>query len=350
MSGVPLQSQGLSKLHAVNCLAFSANCLCTYASTCRSFGMSHIDAALVYPTLVTPTGFSFAIWSVIFGLEACFTLMQLLQEYRSMPLLVKGIGYYNAAACVCQAIWSTCTIPNEMMVGSLVLTVAILAIFFALVRSASRYPTRTISEFLIFKAPFHLHGAWMCVVVVLNVNMIVVQKSPTAIGLQMAVAVLSFMVLASLSIAGALAGDGWLAVIVCWAFSGIAWNLASPPPLLAQRFAPEALEKFIGAARALAAVNGGIAAVLAFRAFRATRVALMMAPQRDFEPEGLVVLPLRPITREVERMEFRENPSCVSQWFAELQPPQHSAAYREEDGGGPRCETKWAHSTGSRSS
>merc|ERR1719201_3267629 len=155
-----------------------------------------------------------------------------------MALLVNGIGYRYAAACVLQALWSAFTIPSERMVSSLVLSVLILAVFFTLVRSSSRYPTRTISEYVLLKAPFHLHGAWMCVVVVINVNMIVVQMSPTDSGLQIVVAALSLVVLAVSAIAAALAGDGWLAVIMCWTFSGIAWNLGAPPPLLAQRFAP----------------------------------------------------------------------------------------------------------------
>jgi len=347
MSGVPLQPQRLGTLHAVNCVGFTVNCLFTYASTCRSFGMSHIEAAEVYPTLVTPAGFSFAIWSAVFGLQGCFVVMQLLPEHRSRPLVVKGIGYYYAAACVCQALWSAVAISSERMITSLVLVLAILVAILALVRSSSRYPTRTLSEFVMFKAPFHLHGAWMCVVVVLNANMVVVRTSPTDGDLQIVVAALSFVALAGFAVAATLAGDGWLAAVVCWTFAGIAWNLASPPVILEQRFAIGVFEKFIGAARAFAAVFGGIAAVLAFRAFRATRVALMIAPQRDFEPEGHVVLPLRP---RVERTEvsrsgsvFHDSPSCVSQWFTELQPHQHSATLRDEDGG-PRCEQKWAPS------
>jgi hypothetical protein len=332
--------------------------------------MSHIDAARVYPTLVTPAGFAFGIWSVIFGLQACFVIMQLLPDYRSMALLVNGIGYRYAAACVLQALWSAFTIPSERMVSSLVLSVLILAVFFTLVRSSSRYPTRTISEYVLLKAPFLLHGAWMCVVVVINVNMIVVQMSPTDSGLQIVVAALSLLVLTLSAIAASLAGDGWLAAVVCWTLGGIAWNLASPPLLLEERFGFAVLEKFVGAARAFAAVSGGIAAVLGFRGIRATRVALMMAPQHDFEPDGLVVLPMRPIIREVDQTErsgsktrnssgegpFRSatppirsatgsHGSCVSQWFTELQPSQNSAAYREEVQEGPRCEqATWAHS------
>merc|ERR1719460_3160569 len=112
-----------------------------------------------------------------------------------------------------------------MMESSLLLTVLILGVFFALARSSSRYPTRTISEFILFKAPFQLHGAWMCVVVVININMIAVQISPTDSGLQIAVAALSLVALTLLAIAAALAGDGWVAAVVCWALSGIAWNL-----------------------------------------------------------------------------------------------------------------------------
>jgi hypothetical protein len=330
MSGVPLQPQKLGTLHVVNCVAFAAQSLLTYANACRSFGMSHLDVAWVYPTLVTPADFAFGIWLAVFGLQAYFAVMQLQPDYRSSPLLVKGIGYHYAAACVCQAVWSTCTIPNEMMVSSLVLTAAIVVIFFALVRSLSRYPTQRISEFLIFKAPFYLHGAWICFVAVLNLNMIVVQTSPTNSRLQRSVAALSLVILPLAAIAASLAGDGWLAAVVCWTFYGIAWNLASPPPLLEQRFAPVVFELLIGAARAFATVSGGVSAVLAFRAFRATRVTLMMAPQREFEPEGLVVLPLRPIPWEVERTESRDNPSCAPQWFAELQPHQHTATKREE--------------------
>ena len=51
---------------------------------------------------------------------------------------MKGIGYYYAAACVCQALWSAVAISSERMITSLVLVLAILVAILALVRSSSR--------------------------------------------------------------------------------------------------------------------------------------------------------------------------------------------------------------------
>ena len=51
----------------------------------------------VYPTLITPAGWAFGIWGAIFGLQGCFTAMQLLPQYRAKPLLV--IFFSPFAAC-----------------------------------------------------------------------------------------------------------------------------------------------------------------------------------------------------------------------------------------------------------
>ena len=96
-----------------------------------------------------------------------------------------------------------------------------------------------LAEFMIMKAPFFLHGAWMYVVVVLNVNLLVIQRFPTNSAFQLVTAAGSVALIAVSAALAAFSGDGWLPAIACWTFSGIAWRLASPSSGVEHRFDPE---------------------------------------------------------------------------------------------------------------
>src|SRR5690242_14238874 len=48
-------------------------------------GRNTADVSAAYPTLVTPAGFTFAIWGVIYALLAIFVVFQLLPKHRQDP-------------------------------------------------------------------------------------------------------------------------------------------------------------------------------------------------------------------------------------------------------------------------
>jgi hypothetical protein len=67
----------------------------------------------------------------------------------------------------------------------------------------------------------------------------------------------------------------------------------------------------------------------------------MLAPQLDFATEEFVTFS-GPGTRDVrgsghEAMPWRDNPSVVTRWWAEL-PSFRNASNSDDDGDGPRCE------------
>ena len=97
--GQPRQPQSLGLVHAVNCMAFAGNSFCVYAATVGLFGMSNKDVSALYPTLVTPAFWGFLIWPVIFGLQGCFTLLQLLPQYREEPMSRRAAGGPAERSC-----------------------------------------------------------------------------------------------------------------------------------------------------------------------------------------------------------------------------------------------------------
>jgi hypothetical protein len=339
----------VGRVHVVNCAAFLANWICTYGSTCRTFGMSNIDASWVYPTLITPAGWAFGIWGAIFGLQGCFTAMQLLPQYRAKPLLVNGIACYFSVACTCQAVWAI-VFSRHMMIWSLVMTTGILVALVMLLRSMERYRAQTISDYVILKAPFHLHFAWIFVVVVLNVNMIIVQRGADNSTIQVVHAVGSFVVLAVGASVAALRAYGWIPAVVSWTFWSIAWNLSHPKPQLEALIGSVVLGRFVFAAVVLATMSSLSAAVLATQGFQDIRDSVLLAPTLDFAPDlttglhGNVVLPgagTRTVCANGHEPTLRDNPSVVTRWLTEL-PPMRQCETTDDEDDGPRCEQNTA--------
>ena len=93
------QPQSLGLVHAVNCVAFAGNLFCVYAATVGLFGMSNKAVSALYPTLVTPAFWGFLIWPLIFGLQGCFTILQLLPQYREEPMSRRAAGGPAERSC-----------------------------------------------------------------------------------------------------------------------------------------------------------------------------------------------------------------------------------------------------------
>jgi benzodiazapine receptor len=56
-------------------------------STTLLGGVTSADVSNMHPTLITPAGFTFAIWGIIYTLLLLFTVYQLLPKNRNKPFL-----------------------------------------------------------------------------------------------------------------------------------------------------------------------------------------------------------------------------------------------------------------------
>ena len=78
------QTEGVSALQMSNVLAFLAvivvNALA--GGTKLSNGRNAADVSAAYPTLVAPTGFTFATWGIIYVLLLAFIMFQLSPRHR----------------------------------------------------------------------------------------------------------------------------------------------------------------------------------------------------------------------------------------------------------------------------
>ena len=52
---------------------------------------TNVELADRYATLVTPTWWTFSIWIIIFLFQGIFVIIQMMEEYRLLPIIQEGI-------------------------------------------------------------------------------------------------------------------------------------------------------------------------------------------------------------------------------------------------------------------
>ena len=76
---------------AINIVAFIVTVVVNglAGSTTLLNGMTSADVSDMYPTLVTPAGFTFAIWGIIYTLLLLLVVYQALPKNRDKPFLAR---------------------------------------------------------------------------------------------------------------------------------------------------------------------------------------------------------------------------------------------------------------------
>ncbi len=119
------------------------------------------------PSLLTPPGFSFAIWGLIFAALSAYAVYQALPANLSNARL-RHIGWWTAAAMALNAVWEFVTAWQ----GITWITVVLLALIVAAALNAffglyERKPaTAAVNTFVIF--PVSIFTAWVTVACILN--------------------------------------------------------------------------------------------------------------------------------------------------------------------------------------
>jgi hypothetical protein len=162
----------------VNLLSYIANVGVTYGvGVAGLFGLqTNTVVSAKYPTLVTPAGYAFAIWGIIFLMQGIWVVQQFI---TCIPGVGRRLSYTDKIVAVrlnylfvvlAQVMW-TITFANEWIMPSAIVMLVLLwnlgVIVFSQLKPLNDIPWY--SNFLT-KFPFHIHFGWIFVAAIVNIN------------------------------------------------------------------------------------------------------------------------------------------------------------------------------------
>lgn len=204
-----------------------------------------------YQTLVTPAGYAFSIWGIIFTAELIWTIVQLFPAYRSNEIVVKSVGYNFALACLAQGSW-TIFFGFEKIALSLVAMICILIPLVFILLDLSRTSSATYGEYWLLKFPFLIHAAWIMAATLVNINVVVVayKASPvlqTIFGWASLVTVFFVGTYFTTTVWRESKRVWVVPCVLVWAAVAIASELSKPKDIILATFSESAIEQTKGA-------------------------------------------------------------------------------------------------------
>lgn len=128
-------------------------------------GMNTGQISDLYPSLFTPAGITFSIWSVIYLLLIAFTIYQL--YYYFVKPSFPRLGWLFAISCLLNSIWIVAwhyLLPELALLVMLGLLIVLILIFLHL----QQHPPETFTEKAFIRLPFTIYLAWICVATIAN--------------------------------------------------------------------------------------------------------------------------------------------------------------------------------------
>jgi hypothetical protein len=128
-----------------------------------------------YPTRITPAGYAFAIWSLIYLGMIAFSIYQALprntEKFRSIRTLY-------ILTCVLNCAWLYFW-HQEALIACLFIIASLLFVLLTIVSKLSK--TATIGDYWLAKAPFGLYAGWVTAATLVNAMIVLVYlKQPVA--------------------------------------------------------------------------------------------------------------------------------------------------------------------------
>jgi len=156
----------------LNFVFYVVNTVVTYGSQDGWFGETNTVLSKKYQTLVTPRGWAFAIWGLIFIAEGLAVAAPLHKRWRDTKVITEGWRYFWISACVWQCCW-TVAFAQEVIWLSLVFMLLIW-VSLAMIVFKARKMEYSIEEFWLFVFPFQVHIGWISAASFVNLNVVVV--------------------------------------------------------------------------------------------------------------------------------------------------------------------------------
>jgi len=183
-----------------------------------------------YQTVITPTGFTFAIWGLIFAFEGIFTVVQLTPRGRADSLVQKGVNLYFFFACLFQAAWVFLFGYEFIILSTVAMGLILLSLLAVLFSQARTETDLTKGEFWFLSFPFMLHCGWIFSAFALNVNVLLVDFEVGATGQTVAafVSLGYFVGITLYSLFGMKRAQYTIPSVFVWTILGIFLELREP--------------------------------------------------------------------------------------------------------------------------
>jgi hypothetical protein len=181
-------------------------------------GYNTEEVSAFYPSLFTPAGFTFSVWSVIYLLLIVFTFSQ---ARINKEQFFRSFSKWFLVSCVANFLWILVwhyLLPEISLIVMLVLLVCLTNIFLIL----QKQKLSSIDFFLI-RLPFTFYFSWICVATIANISAVLVHWKWTGGFLtpeQWTICLVIIAALLGIFIAYRFREPAFL-VITCWALFGI---------------------------------------------------------------------------------------------------------------------------------
>jgi translocator protein len=232
-SSSPANNNRLKAVNYANVVGYIINTAVVFGSTYVGL-QDNATLSAKYQTLVTPAGYAFAIWAIIFTAELIWTVAQLFPAYRSSDLVTTGVGYKFVWACLAQALW-TIMFGLEKIAFSVAAMILILIPLVWIVSAFSSLSANNIAQYWILKFPFEIHASWIIAATLVNINLLLVAESTSA-KLQTIVGWASLGIVVVVGICYTLIRTWVVPLVLVWASAAIAYELSNPKDLITATF------------------------------------------------------------------------------------------------------------------
>jgi benzodiazapine receptor len=196
-------------------------------------GRTTAEVSNSYPTLITPAGYVFAIWGIIYVLLGVFLVYQALPSQKDKPFQKQINGLFILVS-VFNVVWLFFW-QNELLTISVAVIFAFLASLIAIyLRLNIGRSTVSLKEKLCVHLPFSVYLGWVTIATIANIAVTLVSLGWDGFGLSLqtwAILVLAIALIIDLVVL-ATRRDIAYSLVFIWALAGIAVNQTANPSIV----------------------------------------------------------------------------------------------------------------------
>ncbi|MCW4000749.1 MAG: tryptophan-rich sensory protein [Candidatus Bathyarchaeota archaeon] len=193
-------------------------------------GQTTAEVSNRHPTLITPAGYVFSIWGIIYVLLGVYLVYQALPSQKNRPFQ-KQISYLFILTSILNIVWLFFW-QNELLSISVAVILGFLASLIAIyLRLHIGRSNVSLKEKLCVHVPFSVYLGWVTIATIANIAVTLTASGWDGLGLSMqtwAIVVLALALIIDLAVI-VTRRDIAFSLVFIWALAGIAVNQTSYP-------------------------------------------------------------------------------------------------------------------------